>query len=64
MMLLWTEVHTNPADDPEGGQEVNAFDMEREHLSKALLPVLKDVLEDAGEGDEVIITMTVREDAD
>lgn len=61
-MDLWIEVHVTPAEDFESDADITAFDADQETGLKELGKILESKLKEANDGDEVIATITVREE--
>lgn len=60
-MMLYAEIHHTVAEDVESEAPITAFDMDRETFMSELPKLLNARLEQAAEGDEFIVTLTVRD---
>lgn len=60
-MMLYAEIHHTPADDAEQTNIDGGIDMDSETFLEELPKLLRTKLADAGEDDEFIVTIAVRE---
>lgn len=60
-MMLYGEIHRVPADQADDDNVEWSFDADRETFQKELAAQLHTLLEDPAEGDELIVTITVRD---